>query len=194
MFDKVIVFLMSISLAGGIINGRLADISTAALGSCSKAVEVIIMLAGPMALWSGLMRIAEKSGITSALSRLISPVTALLFRGIRSDSRARKAVSMNITANLLGLGNAATPTGIEAAKALDESGKHRSRNIAMLVVLNTASIQLFPTTVASIRLAHGSAEPFAVMIPILIVSFVSAAVGCIAVTALFGRKNDNAGN
>lgn len=188
MFDKIIVLMITISLAGGIINGRLSEVSSAALSSCNKAAELVIMLVGPMALWSGLMRIAEKSGITAALSRIISPVTKLLFKGISTKSRALKAVSMNITANLLGLGNAATPTGIEAVKALNEDGNYKNRNTAMLVVLNTASIQLIPTTVASIRLAHGSAEPFAVLLPILLVSFSSAAVGCIAVSVLFGKE------
>lgn len=190
MLEIIMLLLILASIAGGYINGTMSEVSAAAIGSCSKAVELIIFLAGPMALWTGMMRIAEKCGITGFVCKLVSPVIGLLFKGIDSESRAGKAIGMNLTANLLGLGNAATPTGIEAVKELDRSPAYRRRNIAMLVVLNTASIQLLPTTIASIRLAHGSAEPFAIMLPVLAVSFASAAAGCLAVWALYEKERE----
>lgn len=186
MIGKLIVTLMLFSILFGAAEGNLDKVSAAALSSCSSAVELIITLAGSMALWGGVMRVAEKSGITALCAKLLSPLTGFLFKGIEKNPAAEKAVNMNIIANLFGLGNAATPLGIAAVKELNkENDRYARRHTAMLVVLNTASIQLIPTTIAAIRMAHGAVSPFDITLPILVTSFVSAAVACITAHALY---------
>lgn len=186
MIGKLIIALMTISILFGAAEGNLDKVSEAAMSSCSSAVELIITLAGSMALWGGVMRVAEKSGITALCAKLLSPFTGFLFKGIENNTEAENAVNMNIIANLFGLGNAATPLGITAVKQLNkENNQYARRNTAMLVVLNTASIQLIPTTIAAIRMAHGVVSPFDITLPILVTSFVSAAVACIVAHALY---------
>lgn len=186
MLGILITILIISSVICALFTGNLSEVSASALGSCNKAVELVLYLAGSMALWGGLMRIAERSGITAAVCRILRPVTKFLFKDIEKDPDAHIAVSMNIAANLFGLGNAATPLGIAAAKALNsDCSPHSVRNTAMLVVLNTASIQLIPTTIGAMRLAHGAQSPFDITLPILAVSLISAAAGCLAVYALY---------
>ncbi len=185
----IVIMLVAAYLAGGM-NSSWKDISAAAVGSCTDAVELGIFLAGSMALWGGLMRIAERSGIASAIGRLLSPLIRRIFKGLNGSDEASKAVSLNLTANLLGLGNAATPTGIKAVRMLD---KHRyaKRNTAMLTVLNTASIQLIPVSIGALRAAHGSTSPFEIMPAVLVTSLASAAVGCIFAGVLYGGGDDD---
>lgn len=138
------------------------------------------------------MRVADKAGVTAFISRLLSPVTRVLFPGLKKESKALRAVCMNITANLLGLGNAATPFGIEAMRHLSEEGGGEAgvanNHMIMLVVLNTASIQLLPTTIATLRLKHGSVSPLDILPPILVASFVSVLTGILMVK-LFACKD-----
>ncbi len=186
MIGTLIVIIMILSILLGAAEGNLDKVSAAALSSCSSAVDLIITLAGSMALWGGVMRVAEKSGITAFCAKLLSPLTRSLFKEIEKNPAAENAVNMNIIANLFGLGNAATPLGITAVKELNrEHSQYTRRNTAMLIVLNTASIQLIPTTIAAIRMAHGASSPFDITAPILVTSFVSAAVACITAYALY---------
>ncbi len=173
MFSGIIF----IAVIFGILNGRIGDVSVAAIDSSSKAVELIIKLLGNMCLWMGIMKVAEESGLTNKISRLLSPITMLLFKGLKKDSKALNIISMNITANILGLGNAATPLGIEAMKQIQKEDNinqgEASRNMIMLVVINTASIQLLPTTIAMLRLGYGSKNPLDIY-PAIIVSSIIA--------------------
>lgn len=190
MLGLVITFLIVVSLVCGVFTGKIADVSSSSLSACGKAVELVIYLCGSMALWGGLIRICEKSGLTGKIARLLSPVTKLLFKDAAANKKAMSAITMNITANLLGLGNAATPTGIAAAKELDKLPHGRKRCISMLVVLNTASIQLIPSTIAAMRLEHGAAEPFDISPAIIFSSLISVTIGCAVVYALNLRKGD----
>lgn len=186
MIDTLIVTLMMISIIFGVKNGTLSSVSAAAIDSCTKAVELTLFLAGSMALWGGAMRIAEKSGITKLFEKIVSPIVKHIFKDIGKDRKLCRSVCMNITANMFGLGNASTPLGIKAAKEFSErKNENTKRNISMLVVLNTASVQLIPTTVMSIRLAHGAQRPFDIAAAVLASSFLSAAVGCIFVHTLY---------
>lgn len=135
------------------------------------------------------MKICDRSGMTAKIAKLLTPVTKRLFCGAHDDRKAMSAITMNITANLLGLGNAATPSGIAAASELNKLGGSTGRRcIAMLVVLNTASIQLIPSTIAAMRLEHGAKSPFDVTPAILLSSLASVTVGCLAVYALNLKK------
>lgn len=185
MLTVIILLMLFSAAAAGFYNSSWQEISAAAMDSCNDAVQLGIFLAGAMALWCGLMRVAEKSGITKAVSKALSPLVKLIFGDI--DPEAKKAVSLNLTANLLGLGNAATPTGVEAVRRLDK-GSRPKRSAAILTVLNTASIQLIPVTIGAVRSAHGSAAPFEILPAVLVTSLVAAAVGCIIAAILYSGE------
>lgn len=195
MMKWVFSVMIIISIVFGLVTGRIADVSNSAIYSGKNTIELFIILLGSMAMWGGLMRIAEKSGITDYIAYLFKPVAKLLFKGINPNGKAFKAITMNITANMLGLGNAATPLGMEAMHQLELEEKTTdtaSRNMIMFTVLNTASIQIIPATIATLRLAHGSKNPMEIMPAILIVSAISVTVG-ITMVFLFNGKTKGGG-
>ena len=164
----------------------MTAVSVASLEGCNKAVELVIYLSGSMCLWGGLMKICEKAGITAVIARMLSPVTRLLFRDAAHCPEVMNTVTMNLTANLLGLGNAATPSGIATVKAMQKlPPAARKKCISMLVVLNTASIQLIPSTIE-----HGAVSPFDVTPAIIFSSLISVTAGCLMVYALNIRKDE----
>lgn len=184
-----------ISFIYGIFAGTVPDISAEILNSAKTAVEVCFNITGIICLWNGLMEIAVSSGITHKLSRLLSPLLSRVFSGIEKDGKAMQAISLNVVSNLFGLGNASTPLGIEAMKRLEQEerpGICASRNMMTLVVINTASIQLVPTTVAAVRQSAGSSAPFEIIPAVLLASAVSVTAAVLAVRAfdlLARRKN-----
>lgn len=185
----IFAFMLVISVIFGIATDSIAQVSEAALNSCVEAVELFIYLLGGMCMWGGIMRIAEKSKLTDLLAKAFVPVLKPLFKGLDMNGRAFHAICMNITANLLGLGNAATPLGLEAMRRLEQeekTGDTTSRNMVMFIVLNTASITLIPTTAASLRLKHGSAEPMEILPCVLITSACALAAGLFTAAALDG--------
>ena len=164
------------------LTGRMPQLSEAAMGQAGEAVTLVLSLTGMLCLWSGLMKIAQESGLTELLSRLLSPVTKRLFKGLRPNGEAVNAITMNLIANFLGLGNAATPLGI---RAMCEMAKEQradgaaTNDMAMFVVVNTASIQLIPTTTAMLRMQAGSAAPLDILPATWIASVGSVAVGIV---------------
>ena len=196
MMSWLFTGMLVLSLLFGILNGGMEQVSISAVNECSNAVTLAIQLAGVMCLWSGLMRIAEVSDLTGKLSRLFRPVMKLLFWHLPADSKAAKAIIMNLTANLLGLGNAATPLGIAAMKELEKISPRKgiaSNEMALLVVLNTASLQLIPTTTAALRLAAGSAAPMEILPAVWLASSMSILSGILAAkffSRLFGKGAD----
>ena len=171
----------------GAVSGNISKVSSAALNSCVEAVELCIYLTGGMCMWGGVMRVAEKSGVTDALAKLFKPLLKHLFKGLDTNGKAFHAICMNITANILGLGNAATPLGLEAMKRLEEEegeSKITSRNMVLFVVLNTASITIIPTTAASLRLKHGSEAPMEILPCVLITSACALIVGLVTAVIL----------
>lgn len=179
------------SLIVAAINGTLNETVNAAFAGAQASVETVLSFAGVMCFWTGMLKIAEKSGVSDKIERLLHPVIKFLFPN--SGDEAKKYISMNMTANILGMGNAATPMGIKAMSALDENNKnplYPSDDMCMLVVLNTTSFQLIPTTIIALRAAANSANPFSVMIPIWITSAVSIiiAVSAVKLMCKFGRR------
>lgn len=153
--------------------GRMGQLSQAVMEGSGRAVTLTISMAGMMCTWTGLLKVAESSGITRILSRIMAPAVGLLLPGYRKDGEAVSAASMNITANLLGIGNAATPLGIAAMKAMAKEHKgHKlpDRGMIRFVILNTASIQLIPTYTATLRMQYGSTQPFAITPAVWLVS------------------------
>ena len=182
MIKWIFAIMLIISAILGAIQNKISEVSSAALNSCVEAVELCIYLTGGMCMWGGIMRVAEKSGVTDVLAKLFRPLLKHLFKGLDTSGKAFHAICMNITANLLGLGNAATPLGLEAMKRLEEEegeSEVTSRNMVLFVVLNTASITLIPTTAASLRLKHGSEAPMEILPCVLITSACALMVGLI---------------
>lgn len=173
--------MVVISLVFGAITGRLNDVATAALEGASSAVELCFSMAGVMCLWSGVMEIMDRSGITSKLAALFRPLLRWLLPDASRDSETLSAVSACVSANLLGLGSAATPLGIRAACRMAKNCDGvASDDLCMLVVLSTASIQLIPATVASVRAAAGAQAPFDILPAVWVSSILSVGAGIIA--------------
>ena len=173
--------MVLLSLLFAALNGTASQVSTAAMEGASAAVELCLSLLGPLCLWSGIMEVMRVCGIANALSKLFCPVLRRLFPAASRDSEILFALSANISANLLGLGNAATPMGIRAAKLMAQ--KHNgiaSDELCRLVVLNTASIQLLPTTVAALRASCGAKSPFDILPAVWFSSALALAAGLCA--------------
>ena len=178
----MIGFLLSLiilaSVVFGIISGTAAQVSDAAITGGTEAVTLTLTLAGTMAVWGGVMKIAECSGLTELLTKALQPLLRLIFRGLKKDSAALRTIAMNMSANLLGLGNAATPLGIEAMRQLEseeQPGEVASLNMIKLAVMNACSVELVPTTVAALRAQAGSSSPMEILPCVLIVSLCSLA-------------------
>ena len=177
--------LLALSLLFGGITGQLSAVSSAAMAGAQAAVELCLSMAGAICLWSGIMTLMDRCGLSRKLARLLRPVLRRLLPNASRDSETLAAVSANVSANLLGLGNAATPLGIRAATRMAEGcGGVASDELCRLVVLNTASIQLLPTTVAAVRSAHGCAAPFDILPSVWLSSVLSVAAGLLAARGL----------
>ena len=161
-----------------LMTGSEGAVSAAALEGAAAGVQLSIALAGGLCLWSGVMEVMRRSGLAAGLSWLLRPVLGRLYPDFAAHPPVMDAVSANLSANLLGLGNAATPLGLEAARRMVERTPGRaSDSLCMLVVCNTASVQLIPTTVASLRAAAGSAAPFDILPAVWLASAISLTVG-----------------
>lgn len=174
--------MIIISILVSCFTGRLDAVTQEALKSASFAVEMCIKLLGVMMLWTGLMNIAEKSGLINILGKIISPITKLLFPDVAPKSKAMNAIVLNLVANVLGLSNAATPLGLCAMKELSKLSnysKTASNAMCMFVVINNASIQLIPSTIIAIRTAFLSKNPFEIIFPIWVSSIIGTIVGII---------------
>ena len=176
-----------LSILCGLATGRGELVAAAAVEGAQSAVELCVSIAGMLCLWTGVMEVMRRSGLAEGLSRLLRPVLSLLFPQVSGDRGVMDSISANVSANLLGLGNAATPLGIEAVRRMErKSPGTASDAMCMLVVCNTASIQLIPTTVASVRAAAGSSSPFDILPAVWLASALSVGVG-IAACKLFAR-------
>lgn len=181
-----VVFIV-ISIVFAAANGNTSELASAALEGAQAAVSLCISIGGAICLWCGVMELMERCGIAKALSRALRPMLRRLFPTAAAYDEIMQPLSANVSANLLGLGNAATPMGINAAKGMARlSGGEASNELCRFVVLNTASIQLLPTTVAAIRAACGSETPFDILPAVWISSALSLAVGLFA-ARLFER-------
>ncbi len=173
------------SIVCALYENNLSVLSTAALSGASSAVDITLSLAGPLCLWSGLSRLMEDMGWTEKLAGLLSPLLRKFYPTAWNNPSARQAICGNLSANLLGLGNAATPLGIRAAKEMSAGcGGIASDELCRLVVMNTASIQLIPTTVAALRASMGCETPFDILPAVWTTSVCSVTVGLLAARVL----------
>ncbi len=178
MFNYIWAVMILISVVFSFFSGTAETVTSAAAEGGIAAVEFSLELIGIMAFWNGIMNIAEKSGIIQKFAKVIKPVFRKLFKSVDPKSPAAENMLMNITANILGLGNGATPFGIKAMKELGKpAGGIATDDMIMFLVFNTASIQLIPTTVIAMRSAAGSSMPSEITVPVWIVSCAALAVG-----------------
>ncbi len=183
--------LVIISITCSIIFGNTSNLSKALIDSGASSIELIFTMAGIMCLWSGIMKIAVESGFTSAIAKLFAPLLRPLFPSLDKNSAAFKSITMNISANLLGLGNAATPFGLKAMEqlhTLNNKSDTASNEMVIFVVMNTASLQLLPTTLATLRQTYGSSAPFEIIVPVWISSACALAVALILACTLNLKK------
>ena len=170
--------MVAAAVVCGLVLGNGQAVAAAALEGAAAGVELSLSMAGVLCLWMGVMEVMRRSGLADGLSRLLRPVLRRLYPEFARDRRVMDAVSANVSANLLGLGNAATPLGLEAARGMAEKSPGvASDSLCMLVVCNTASIQLIPTTVASLRAAAGCQTPFDILPAVWLASVISVTVG-----------------
>lgn len=175
----------------GVFTGNLQTVTAGALDGAEAAVKMILSLLGMMCLWTGLLEVAKRSGLTRALAKAAKPLIRILFPRLKADGAAASAIVMNMIANFLGLSNAATPLGLKAMQELDKLNGGSSRatdEMCMFIVINTASINLIPTTLITLRHAAASSDPFAIMVPVWICSILSVAAGVLAVKFFVRRE------
>lgn len=188
LFNFLIVLMVVFSLVFATLNGSLSALTPAALDGAKEAVTLCLSLCGMICLWSGVMELMKRSGLSEKLSNLLRPILVWLYPTAAKHTETMDALSSNVSANLLGLGNAATPAGIKAAIGLKRlSGiDSASDELCLLVVMNSASITILPTTVASLRASFGASAPFDILPAVWLASLVSVSCGIIS-SKLFAR-------
>lgn len=189
MLNSIWPIFIIISIIFAVITGNIDSINNSIFESTSTAVELTITMLGTMCLWSGIMEIAANTSIMEKILKLLKPILKRLFPKVASNSKEYKEMCMNIMANLLGLGNAATPLGLKAMQSLQEKNNDKNTltdTMAMFIVLNTASLQIIPTTVIAIRASLNSNDPTKIIVPVWIAT-ISAAIAGICAVKIFAK-------
>lgn len=171
MANGIWVFMMLASLLYGFATGNAQASTDGMLQGAGQAVELVISMAGVYILWLGLMEIASRSGLAKQLARAVSRPLSYIFTGVKRGSDAMSAICMNVAANFLGMGNAATPFGLRAMQELQKHNPHKERAsnpMAMLIVLNSSSVQIIPASIIALRAAAGSANPGDITLPVIL--------------------------
>ena len=178
--------LILVSVLCGLVNGTISQVAAAMTDGAAAAVQLCLGICGATCLWSGFINLMRAAGFLEKLSRALRPFLHRLFPQSAGDPETMEAVSTNFSANLLGLGNAATPAGVRAAGRMERAG--HTRDLAALVVLNSASIQLIPTTVAAVCAANGCQTPFDLLPAVWITSLLSCSAGLLTLRLLTVRR------
>lgn len=182
MINKLWFYMIVIAVAFAATGGRLETLTEEIFVSLRSSIDLGIGLLGGMMLWCGVLKVAERSGLVDNISSFIRPVMRMIFVGIPSKSAAMGAMVMNITSNMLGLGNAATPLGLKAMQELQELNLRKdtaTNAMCLFLVVNAAPIQLLPATVLSLRASAGSTNPGIIILPAIIASFAAVTTGVI---------------
>ena len=189
--EKIWIFMILSAFALSMINGSIEIVTRTLFESTNTAIQICIGITGMICMWSGFMKIAEKSGFIKVLSKLLAPIVRMLFPDVMSDSETSGYIGMNIAANMLGLGNVSTPLGIKAMEKLQKENAKKERlsnSMLMFIVLNTASIQLIPTTVIALRTNYGSKNPVSIIIPTILSSIISVVVAIVIVKTMSKKE------
>lgn len=180
MLNKIWPFFIIISFIYAIYSGNISNVNTAIFSSAEQTVSLCITLLGTICLWNGIMNIAIKTSLIKKLTKVFHPFIQFLFPELKNDEKTSEQVSMNVIANVLGLGNASTPLGLKAISSMQEKNKDKktlSNPMAMFILINTASLQIIPTTVIAIRSSLGSSNPSKIILAVwvaTIAAFVTA--------------------
>lgn len=186
MMNYLLPLMLVFSLFCAIATGKISELSASVVTGGTDAISLAIKLAGVICLWNGLTAIAQKSGLTALICRILSPFLNLLFPKLK-DKKAKESIAMNVTANFLGLGNAATPLGLEAMKRLQEvnpTPEKATNEMVRFVVINSAAVHLVPTTIALLRSEYGSSSPMEILFPALATSITALGAGILATQLL----------
>ena len=179
-----------LSVIYSIIFGNIEALNTGIFAALSDAVEISITFLGTICLWTGIMEIAKKTTLINKLNKLLRPVINFLFPDLKNNNLAKQEISMNMIANILGLGNASTPLGIKAMKTMQKENKRKdtlTNSMMMFIVINTASIQLIPTNVIAIRTSLNSQNPTSIILPVWIATIIAGITGIFFTKILIKR-------
>ena len=188
--NKIWIFMIVCSFVMATLNGNMDAVTKAMFDSTNNAVQIVIGMIGLISMWSGFMKVAEKSGLVQIFSKALKPIIKILFPNIYKNKEISGYIGINMSANILGLGNVATPIGIKTIEKLDSINRDKKRisdDMLMFIVLNTASIQLIPTTVIALRSNYGSENPTSIILPTLLSSVVSVIVA-ICIVKIVSKK------
>lgn len=177
MLNIVWPIFIIISFSFAIFSGNLEKLNSSIFESTSDAINLSISLLGTICLWNGIMQIASSTSLIEKLTKFLKPVIKFLFPELKDNSKIQKEISMNMIANILGLGNAATPLGLKAMQSMQKENNKKdtlTNSMMMFIVLNTASIQIIPTTVIAIRNSLGSQNPTSIVFPVWIATIMAA--------------------
>ena len=183
MLNKIWPAFLIISFIYAILNGNIEEFNNSIFTSCAQTVDLILKLFGTMCLWNGLMKIVQETSLMKKLTKFISPLMKILFPKMKKEDKEYKEITINIIANLLGIGNAATPLGLKAMQTMQEKNPQKDKitdSMAMFMVLNTASIQLIPSTVIAVRASLGSVNPSQIIVPVWIATIAADVAGIVA--------------
>ena len=183
MLNFIWPIMIILSIFYSIIDGNIDAINSSIFNSTAKTVELTLTLFGTICLWNGIIEIASETKLIELLNKIISPLINFLFPESKNDKKIKNDISMNVIANMLGIGNAATPLGIKAMKGMQEKNKDKNRltdDMATFIILNTASIQIIPTTVIAIRMSLGSSDPTKIIFAVWFSTICAAIVGITA--------------
>lgn len=191
MMNYVFPILLIFSFVSAIATGSMDKLSSAVIDGAESAVQLLLRLVSMLCLWGGIMEIGDRAGLTRVFSKIMYPIVAMIFPRLKKEKHVLEAISMNITANVLGLGNAATPLGLEAMRRLqsiNSNTEFASEEMIVFVVMNTAAMHIIPTTVATMRGQYGSADPMEIMPAAFLTSFFALATA-IVVAKIGNRLN-----
>lgn len=191
MLNKIWPIFIILSIIFSLFSGNIENVNKSIFDSSKNAVDLCITFFSTLCLWNGIMHIAMNSKLIKKIIKIINPIINKLFPEIKSNEKIKKEISLNIIANLLGLGNAATPLGIKAMQSLQEVNKNKNKlsdSMFIFIVINTASIQIIPTTVIAIRTSLNSANPTCIILPIWCASICSILCAICIAKIIIKRK------
>lgn len=190
MLNIVWPIFIIISIVYAFFVGRIEQVNTSIFESAESTVNLTLTFFGTLCLWNGIMEIASNTSLMEKLTKFLSPLMRILFPEVKKQDKEYKEISMNMVANILGLGNAATPLGLKAMETMQEKNNNKERlsnSMAMLIVINTASLQIIPTTVIAIRTSLNSTNPTSIIVPVWIAT-IAAFVTVVVMSKILSKK------
>lgn len=185
--------LILISFLFSLISGNIENVNNAIFSSVSDVIKLSLTLLGNMCLWCGIIKIIQNTKIIQILKDFLKPVLNWLFKDAKNNEKAMEAISLNTISNIIGIGNAATSSGLKAMEEMQKENKEKDKltdSMVMLIVLNTTSIQLLPTSIMAIRASLGAENPAGIIVPIWISTIVGTTVGVVVTKLLLRKKHE----